>query len=174
MLSTIIDYKKLCYEIVMNNIISPLLEIIDNNMFYINNRVSIMQFNNIVSKIDNTNIVLCRQIEVIRWLFGDLSFLNKVKTKNKTSDNIKYKKLEDEWGRTIMKNKRPDLKLDKQWTNKFGEYICEEIHMILGHTVSKPIKRDNYQPDLTEKENMINNGFHLVWDSGTKVYSFLL
>ena len=33
---------------------------------------------------------------------------------------------------------------------------------------------DNYQPDLTEKENMINNGFHLVWDSGTKVYSFLL
>lgn len=100
-----------------------------------------------VSLNSDKKIVLLRNKEVIMWLFGDLSFLSPIEKKNKTIDEIKYKILEDKWGQNTLKIRRPDLKLDKQWTNKFGEYICEEILILFGKKVSKPIKKEHYQPD---------------------------
>ena len=73
------------------------------------------------------DIVLLRQKQVIQWLFGDLSFLPEIQKKNKTTDEKIYKVLEDKWGQDMLRVRRPDLKLDKQWTNKFGEHLCEEI-----------------------------------------------
>jgi len=99
-------------------------------------------------------IVLLRNKEVVQWLFGDLSFLPPIEKKNKTVDNQKYKILEDEWGRRITHMRRPDLKLDKQWTTKFGEHICEELCLLQGKTFSKPAKKINYQPDC-ESDNAI-------------------
>ena len=93
------------------------------------------KFLEFVSKIEDTKIVLLRQKEVIQWLFGDLSFLPAIEKKNKTNDEAKYKILEDKWGQAMLKIRRPDLKLDKQWTNKFGEHICEEIYSLLGKVV---------------------------------------
>lgn len=109
--------------------------------------MEITKFLEFVSKIENTKIVLLRQKEVIQWLFGDLSFLPAIEKKNKTGDEAKYKVLEDMWGQAMLKIRRPDLKLDKQWTNKFGEHICEELYMLQGMSVSKPVKKENYQPD---------------------------
>jgi len=109
--------------------------------------MEITKFLEFVSKIKDTKIVLLRQKEVIQWLFGDLSFLPAIEKKNKTSDEAKYKVLEDMWGQAMLKIRRPDLKLDKQWTNKFGEHICEELYMLQGMSVSKPVKKENYQPD---------------------------
>jgi hypothetical protein len=94
-----------------------------------------------------TKIILLRKREVIQWLFGDLSFLPLIENKNKTSDEAKLKLLEDKWGQELLKIRRPDLKLDKQWTNKFGEHLCEELFTLLGKAVSKPIKKEHYQPD---------------------------
>jgi hypothetical protein len=116
--------------------------------------MEITKFLDFVSKIEDSNIILLRQKEVVQWLFGDLSFLPMIDKKNKTTDDAKYKILEDKWGQTILKLRRPDLKLDKQWTNKFGEHICEEIFILLGKNVSKPVKKENYQPD-TEVEDAI-------------------
>jgi len=116
--------------------------------------MEITKFLDFVSKIEDSNIILLRQKEVVQWLFGDLSFLPMIDKKNKTTDDAKYKILEDKWGQTILKLRRPDLKLDKQWTNKFGEHICEEIFTLLGKNVSKPVKKENYQPD-TEVEDAI-------------------
>jgi len=109
---------------------------------------------NYIASITNSNIVLLRNKEVIQWLFGDLSFLPPIEKKNQTSDELKYKALEDKWGQDTLKIRRPDLKLDKQWTNKFGEHICEEIYTLLGKTVSKPVKKNHYQPD-SEVDNAI-------------------
>lgn len=109
--------------------------------------MEITKFLEFVSKIENTKVVLLRQKEVIQWLFGDLSFLPAIEKKNKTGDEKKYKVLEDMWGQAMLKIRRPDLKLDKQWTNKFGEHICEELYMLQGMSVSKPVKKENYQPD---------------------------
>jgi len=100
-----------------------------------------------VSKQEDKRIVLLRCKEVVMWLFGDLSFLPPIQKKNKTADEAKYKVLEDTWGQTVLRTRRPDLKLDKQWTNKFGEHLWEEIMMLEGKKPSKPEKKVNYQPD---------------------------
>jgi len=130
------------------------------------------KFLEFVSKIEDTKIVLLRQKEVIQWLFGDLSFLPAIEKKNKTNDEAKYKILEDKWGQAMLKIRRPDLKLDKQWTNKFGEHICEEIYSLLGKVVSKPVKKEHYQPD-SEVDNAIVEAkagtFHTGGTAGEKI-----
>lgn len=103
----------------------------------------------------DANITLLRNKEVICWLFGDLSFLQPIEKKNKTSDCKKYKLLEDKWGRDVMKKRRHDLTLDGQWTNLFGEYICEELFALSGKTCSKPIKKNHYQPDYEVDDAII-------------------
>ena len=101
-----------------------------------------------------------------------MSFLETIEKKNKTNDEKKYKLLEDKWGRNILKIHRPDLKLDKQWTNKFGEHLCEEIFTLIGKKVSKPMKKNNYQPDC-ETENFIievkTGTFHTSGTAGEKI-----
>ncbi len=120
----------------------------------------------IVSIVD-VRIVLLRKKEVIQWLFGDLSFLSPIEKKNKTSDESKYKLLEDKWGQTVLKTRRPDLKLDKQWTNKFGEHLCEEIFILLGKNVSKPVKKEHYQPDSEVDDAIVEAKTGTFYTSGT-------
>lgn len=120
----------------------------------------------------NTQIVLLRQKEVIQWLFGDLSFLPEIEKKNKTSDESKLKVLEDKWGQDMLKIRRPDLKLDKQWTNKFGEHLCEEMYILLGKDVTKPVKKENYQPDSEVDEAILEaktGTFHTSGTAGEKI-----
>jgi hypothetical protein len=120
----------------------------------------------IVSIVD-VRIVLLRKKEVVQWLFGDLSFLSPIEKKNKTSDESKYKLLEDKWGQTVLKTRRPDLKLDKQWTNKFGEHLCEEIFILLGKNVSKPVKKEHYQPDSEVDDAIVEAKTGTFYTSGT-------
>lgn len=117
-------------------------------------------------------IVLLRNRNVIMWLFGDLSFLPPIEKKNKTVDETKYKVLEDKWGQDMLKTRRPDLKLDKQWTNKFGEHLCEEIYILLGKEVSKPIKKEHYQPDSEVDDAIVEakaGTFHTSGTAGEKI-----
>jgi hypothetical protein len=125
------------------------------------------KFLEFISKIEDAKIILIRQKEVIQWIFGDLSFLPKIEKKNKTKDEVEYKKLEDNWGQTMLKIRRPDLKLDKQWTNKFGEHICEEIYNLLGKNVSKPTKKEHYQPDIETEDAIIEVKTGTFYTSGT-------
>lgn len=85
---------------------------------------------------DDSNYVLLKNKSVIQWIYGDLSFLS-----TDEKDKKKLKILEDEWGRQILKTRRPDLKLDKQWTNKFGEHLCEELYYLINNQVTKPVKK---------------------------------
>jgi hypothetical protein len=125
------------------------------------------QFMAFISKIENPQIVLLRQKEVIQWLFGDLSFLPEIEKKNKRSDESKYKVLEDNWGRALMRIRRTDLKLDKQWTNKFGEHICEEIYILLGKVVTKPVKKKRFQPDSEVDDAILEAKAQTFYTSGT-------
>jgi len=114
-------------------------------------------------------IRLLRDQTVIQWLFGDLTFLPPIeKTAGKKKDHDEeLKNGEDTWGRTTMKLRRPDLKLDKQWTNKFGEHICEEIYALHGKTVTKPVIMENYQPDLEVDDAIIEAKAQTFYTSGT-------
>lgn len=113
------------------------------------------------------NIILLRDREIIQWIFGDLSFLPAIEKKNKTADDLKYKQLEDVWGREKLKIRRPDLKLDKQWTNCFGEHICEEIYNLLGKDVSKPMNKEHHQPDLEIDDAIIEVKTGTFYTNGT-------
>jgi hypothetical protein len=115
-----------------------------------------------ISKISDERIILLRNREVIQWLFGDTSFLPPIEKKNKSQDTKKLKELEDVWGRQVLKSRRPDLKLDKQWTNKFGEHLCDELLILLGKTVSKPVKKEHYQPDLEVED--------AIWEAKTETF----
>jgi len=108
-----------------------------------------------IARVKNDKIVLLRQPDVIQWLFGDLSFLEGELRTTKTGRMADLKVLEDIWGREMMRRRRPDLKLDQQWTNKFGEHMCEELYMLLGETVTKPSKKDGYQPDAETTRNIL-------------------
>jgi len=143
---------------------------INNDDKYINMEAE--KFLEAISKIIDSNVVLVRDIEVVQWLFGDLSFLPAIEKKNKTSDEAKYKVHEDIWGREKMKKCRPDLKLDKQWTNLFGEIICKELNILLGKTVSKPVKKENYQPDWEVDDAILEakaGTFHTSGTAGEKI-----
>jgi len=113
------------------------------------------------------SVVLLRHKEVIQWLFGDLSFLPKIEKKNKTTDEKTYKVLEDKWGQELLRIRRPDLKLDKQWTNKFGEHLCEEIFTLMGKNVTKPVNRQHYQPDAEVDDAILEAKAQTFYTSGT-------
>ena len=127
----------------------------------------ITKFLEFVSKVDNPKIVLLQQKEVVQWLFGDLSFLPPIEKKNKTQDTKKLKDLEDIWGRQTMKRRRPSLPLKKQWTNKFGEHLAEEIYTLLGKDVSKPKKKNSHQPDSEIDEFIIEAKAETYFTTGT-------
>jgi len=125
-----------------------------------------------ISSIDDSNINLLRIKEVVQWIYGDLSFLPSIENKNKKLDEEKYKVLEDKWGRITLKNLRPDLKLDKQWTNVFGEIICKEIYYLLDKIVKKPVKKNNHQPDWEIDDSIVEvktGTFHTAGTAGEKI-----
>lgn len=121
-----------------------------------------------ISKVKDSEISLLRNPDVIKWIFGDLSFLPSIeKSKNKKKDRNKMKAFEDTWGRKVLKIRRPDLKLDKQWTNKFGEYICQEIFILLAKVVSKPVKMKTYAPDFEIDDSIVEIKTQTYYTDGT-------
>ena len=112
-------------------------------------------------------LVLLKEKEVIQWLFGDLSFLPEIEKKNKTSDKKILKTLEDTWGQNILKKRRPDLKLDKQWTNRFGEHLCEELCILQGKEYNKPVNKEHFQPDLEINDYIIEAKTQTFYTEGT-------
>ena len=115
-----------------------------------------------VSNNTDERIKLMREPTVIRWLYGDLSFLPSIEKKNKTQDEKKYKTCEDEWGRNVLHIRRPDLKLDKQWTNKFGEHLFEELQILIGKPCKKPVNKEHYEPDFEVDD--------CIWEVKTGTY----
>jgi hypothetical protein len=107
-------------------------------------------------------IVLLSNKEVIQWLFDDHSFLPMIEKKNKSNDRKKLKPLEDKWGQTTLKLRRPDLTLEQQWTNKFGEHICEEICILLKKNPTKPKNMNHFEPDIETEDS--------IWEAKAGTY----
>jgi hypothetical protein len=125
----------------------------------------------ILAKAD-PRIVLLGKKEVIMWLFGDLSFLPSIERKNKTRDEAKLKILEDKWGQDTLRLLRPDLKLNQQWTNRWGEYICDELFILLGKSVSKPLQKEHHRPDSEVDDAILEakaGTFHTSGTAGEKI-----
>jgi hypothetical protein len=133
----------------------------DSNILYI------PKFLEFISKIENPKIILLRNKEVVQWVFGDTSFLPAIEKTCKTNDGKKYKILEDKWGKTLMNIHYPKLKCTVQWTNKFGEYLAEEIYTLLGKRVSIPATKDTHKPDLEVEDAIIEAKTETFYTTGT-------
>jgi hypothetical protein len=123
-----------------------------------------------IAKNTDSRIVLLRNPTVVQWLFGDTSFLPPPPEGGKKTKDARmeyYKKLEDEWGRRTTKVRRPDLTLDKQWTNKFGEHICEEVCILLGKTPRKPATKEHHEPDVEVEDSLWEAKAQTFFTSGT-------
>ena len=165
-----IDIDNLATQVGLCSLEHKLKEVATEPLNRMSANFNIQYINKVIERISlntNNNIILLRNKEVIMWLFGNLSFLAPIEKKNKTADNIKYKVSEDKWGQNMLKTRRPDLKLDKQWTNKFGEHICEEIFILSDKHVSKPNKKENYLPDIEVDDAIIEVKTGTYYTSGT-------
>ena len=120
-----------------------------------------------VCKVEDPRITLLRDKRVVQWIFGDLSFLPTFEPTLTVKKRETLKGHEDAWGREMMKVRRPDLKLNKQWTNLFGEYICEEICFLSGKEVTKPVSKNNLQPDKETNDAIIEVKTGTYCTSGT-------
>jgi len=101
--------------------------------------------------------------EVLQWVRGDLSFL---KTKDKAA--------EDTWGRKILKNRRPDLKVEKQWSGKLGEYICEELYEMLdSRIIGTQVKKNGNTLDMETDNFVIEVKTETFYTSGTATEKIL-
>lgn len=105
---------------------------------------------------------LINNFEVKLWIFNNLTFITKQNELNENTEQSKkikkrndnYKLREDIWGRNIMRTIRPDLKLEKQWTNLFGKYIVKEYFENINMIIKYPKKINGYMPDF-EIDNYI-------------------
>jgi len=120
-----------------------------------------------IARNEDPRLVLLRERQVIQWLFDDLSFLPPIEKKNKTHDIRNCKVHEDVWGRNMLKNRRPDLKLDGQWTNKFGEHLAEELLILAGKEPRKPEKKVHLQPDLEVEDTIVEVKAETYFTEGT-------
>ena len=108
----------------------------------------------------SSEIFLLKNIETIQWLIGDLSFLN-------TRNHKNMQNLENDWGKKLMEKCRPRKKINKQWTNKFGEIVAEEIYILFGKNIQRPMKKQNYQPDLEIDDSIIEVKCGTYFTNGT-------
>lgn len=104
--------------------------------------------------------------EVLDWCFEKLpeSFKD-FEEKNKTSDEKKLKINEDIWGKNIIKKYYPDI--NKQWTNKFGEFLAEDIYLLKNLPTQKPPIKEGLHPDLECEECIIEVKIGTYFTRGT-------
>lgn len=111
-----------------------------------------------INKVKNLNLTLLINKDIIKWLYNCEIIKN----------NTKYNKIiEDNWGRAIMKTRRPDLKLNKQWTNKLGEHLCEELFQLKDIIINKPQSKNGYIPDFETPNEIIEVKTGTYYTSGT-------
>jgi len=155
--------KKLC--------IKAIISFPDGEVGYVyedSKEVLINKIHEKILSIEDNRIVLLKEKEVIQWLFDDTSFLPGISEfSSKAKDIEKKKVLEDKWGRAILKKRRPDLKLDGQWTNNFGQHICEEYLLLINKSIIKPIIKEGKQPDLETDDSIIEVKTCTYFTTGT-------
>ena len=92
-----------------------------------------------LNNIKNDDIRLLKELDVLRWLFADETFLN-------TLDNKKEKA----WGNKIM-----NITGNKQWTTLFGQNLVHELYLLIKEDIESPPKMDNKIPDWISEHHII-------------------
>ena len=104
----------------------------------------------------DVKLKVLNQSEVIQWIYHDLSFLPS-----------KTKKDEDRWGLDLARRVVSKSNASKQWTNKVGELIVQDILRLRGIDATKCRPKDGLCPDLESQDVVyeVKTGTYLT--SGT-------
>jgi hypothetical protein len=136
-----------------------LVETLSKLSLELKNESIIDKLHKTICSIENENVVLLKDKKVLQWIYEDFSFLSLEKKKEK--------EMEDKWGQNTLRIKRPDLKLDKQWTNKFGEHLVQEFYQLKNFDINKPMKKENLEPDWETDKEMIEVKTGTYYTTGT-------
>lgn len=101
-----------------------------------------------IDTVSDPRISLLRDRNVVKWIYGDLSFLH-----------AQTKEGEDAWGRQFTTK--------QQWSGHFGERLCKEVLMLREENVRKPEKFDKFQLDLEIDTHMIEVKTQTYLTTGT-------
>jgi hypothetical protein len=91
-------------------------------------------------------------MNVIRWIYGDLSFLH-----NKVEEN--------RWGINII-NKN-GFSINTCWTHIIGEQLCKEIYIIQDNKIRIPRKLCKYKPDIEVDNKIIEVKTQTYYNKGS-------
>lgn len=108
-----------------------------------------------ISSIKNNNIILLRHQNMIKWLYGDTSFLPTPPAEMKKTTQLDFlKKEEDKWGLEMKKLCKNNIsETTKQWTTIVGETIAKELLYLYGiNDIWKPNTIEGMSPDLETDE----------------------
>ena len=72
-------------------------------------------------------------------------------------------KLYEKLGFSFKENTRPNYFYTKGY-ERLSRYKCQKHKL-------KSLLKDKFNPELSEKENMVNNKYYRIWDCGNKVYT---
>ena len=123
-----------------------------------------------ISSVKNNNIMLLRQQNMIKWLYGDTSFLPIPPSEMKKTKQLEFlKKEEDKWGLEMRKLCRSDTtETNKQWTTIVGETIAKELLYLYGvENVWKPVIVEGMSPDLETDEAIFEIKSATYYTGGT-------
>jgi hypothetical protein len=95
------------------------------------------------NKDKDKQLSLLKDIDILKWLHNDLSFLQE---KNKSN--------EDAWGKNILQKFLNRKNNPQQWTNLIGEDIAKELCILLGENICKKTKLQGLNQDF-ETDNFI-------------------
>lgn len=109
------------------------------------------RFSAFIDTVADPRISVLRDRNVVRWIYGDLSFLPGRK-----------KEHEDTWGRTILN--RPAV---KQWSGPLGEAIGKEVCILLYKDVWAPRPIHHFRLDLETDTHMIEVKTQTYLTTGT-------
>ena len=96
------------------------------------------QFSAFIDTVVDPRISIIRNRDVVKWVYGDLSFLP-----------ARKKEEEDAWGRRILN--RPV----QQWSGQLGEMIGKEVCILLYENVKIPKRIEKFQLDIETDTHMI-------------------
>ena len=108
------------------------------------------RFSVFIDTIVDPRISVLRDRNVVKWVYGDLSFLT-----------ARKKEHEDAWGRKVLN--RPA----KQWSGQLGEAIGKEVCILLYDNVKIPERIQRFQLDLETDTHMIEVKTQTYLTSGT-------
>ena len=132
----------------------------------------VLQINALIETNTSSSIRILRDINVLKWLFGNLTFLNLPEI---NSNTIKLcQDIEMNWGCSVVRDKIQEDFDSRQWTTIFGETVTKELYELMGHSVELKVpKKNGLKPDVETGTHMVEAKTQTYLMTGTAAEKIL-